>query len=185
MNVGDASVPGINLVLVKADFELPDTECWSFDASSPKRLSLPAWDDLPEPLVEIQADTFPDTGTVKVCVTPKVAVPSGQDLVGFAYDIEARDSQGNLIVQDFNKSVRLIFYFDEATIPAGADPADLIPAFYSTARQEWTILDNVYLDPEDWFVTGKINHFTQMGILSTHTSDNNIYLPLLLKAKEG
>ncbi len=122
-----------------------------------------------------------------MCVTPKIAVPDGQDLVGFAYEIEARDEQGNLIVEDFNKSVRLIFYFDEDALPTGANPEDLIPAFYSTARQEWTALENVYLDPDDWFVTGKIDHFTRIGVIKAESGggENQIYLPLMFRNFEG
>ena len=114
-------------------------------------------------------------------------MPNGQDLVGFAYDIEARDEQGNLVVEDFNKSVRLIFYYDEEALPAGVNPEDLIPAFYSTARQEWTPLENVYLDPDDWFVTGKIDHFSRIGVRGAESGggENMIYLPLVIRNFNG
>jgi uncharacterized repeat protein (TIGR01451 family) len=184
VNVGDSAVSGIDLVLVRANFELPDTECWTFDPAQPKRLSLPPWGDLLPPLVEIQAGTMPvgqGEDTVEVCVTPKIAVRQGANLVGFAYEIEARDSQGNLITQDFNHDVRLIFYFNQAALPAGADPQDLVPAFYSTSRQEWIPLENVFVDEDDWFVTGRIGHFSQMGVLSTPAAERYVYLPLLLR----
>jgi len=182
VTVGSADVPGVDLVLEQADFDLPDTYCWTFDPSRFKRLSLPAQSsDLPEPLVEIQAGTIPVTGTVEVCATPKVAVQDGQYLIGFAYEIEARDSQGNLIAEDFDKKVRLIFYFDEEAI-GDANLEDLEVAFYSTVRQEWVPLDDVFIDLEDMFATGKIDHFSKFGVFSDEgEQEHRIYLPLVLR----
>ena len=181
VTVGSADVPGVDLVLEQADFDLPDTYCWTFDPSRFKRLSLPAQGDLPEPLVEIQAGTIPVTGTVEVCATPKVAVQDGQYLIGFAYEMEARDSQGNLITEDFDKKVRLIFYFDEEAI-GDANPEDLEVVFYSTTRQEWVSLDDVFIDLEDMFATGKIDHFSKFGVFSDEgEQEHRIYLPLVLR----
>jgi hypothetical protein len=88
-------------------------------------------------------------------------VPNGQYLIGFAYELEARDSQGNLITEDFDKKVRLIFYFT-----ADTDPDDLQVAFYSTARGDWVVLEDLFIDPEDLFATGKTTHFSRFGIMS-------------------
>jgi uncharacterized repeat protein (TIGR01451 family) len=167
VKVGATGLAGIDLVLKKADFELPDRTCWTVDSTTFKRLSLPAWGDLPEPLVEIQAGTFPVAGTVEVCATPKVAVPDGQYMVGFAYELEARDSQGNLITKNFSKKVRLIFYFTRDNLPPDTEPEDLQVAFYSTARGDWVPLDDLFVDPEDLFATGKTEHFSRFSVLST------------------
>jgi hypothetical protein len=190
VDVGNSAVSGINLVLVKEDFELPDTECWSFDPAQFKRLSLPAWGNLPEPLIEIQANTMPVEGTVKVCATPRVAVPGGPRMVGFVYEIEAWDSKGDLITDEFNKKVRLIFYLnaadeDDTVLPLGVDLEDLDVVYYSTVRQEWVSLDDVFVDPEDWFATGKINHFSRFGVRSPTTGLEEIYLPLVVRSLEG
>ncbi|MDY7076666.1 MAG: hypothetical protein SXV54_07035 [Chloroflexota bacterium] len=187
VDVGSTPVPNVDLLLELSEFDLPDTECWTFDSTRFKRLVLPARNDLPEPLVEIQAGTMPVTGTVEICATPKVAMFGGQNLVGFAYEMEARDSQGNLITEDFNKKVRLIFYFTEDAIPGDVDPEELEVVYYSTVRQEWVSLEDVFIDPEDLFATGKINHFSRMGVMSAPppTADHNIYLPLVLKSFEG
>ena len=104
-------------------------------------------------------------------------------MVGFAYEIEARDSQGNLVTEDFNKSVRLIFYYNTDLL-GDFDPEDLVPAFFSTARQEWISLDDVFVDPEDWFVTGKTDHFSRMGVRGSEGGENMIYLPLVLRSFE-
>lgn len=179
--VRDSDVTGVNLALELADFPLPDPVCESFDPTVFKRISLPTRPGAPEPLIEIQAGTMPVSGTVEICATPILGVPRGHLLVGFAYELEARDSQGNLISEDFNKSVRMIFYYN-ADMLGDADPEELEPAFYSTARQEWVMLEDVYIDPSDWFVTGKIDHFTKMGVLSAApTEDNYIYLPIILR----
>jgi hypothetical protein len=131
--------------------------------------------------VEIQAGTIPVTGTVEVCATPKVAVQDGQYLIGFAYEMEARDSQGNLITEDFDKKVRLIFYFDEEAI-GDANLEDLEVVFYSTVRQEWVSLDDVFIDLEDMFATGKIDHFSKFGVFSDEgEQEHRVYLPLVLR----
>jgi hypothetical protein len=150
-----------------------------------KRISLPTRPGVPEPLIEIQAGTMPVSETVEICATPILGVPGAHLLVGFAYEIEARDNQGNLITEDFNKSVRLIFYYN-AELLGDFDPEDLAPAFFSTARQEWVELDDVYIDPDDWFVTGKTDHFTRIGVRGAEEAgDNMIYLPVVLRSYGG
>jgi hypothetical protein len=178
--VGTTSRTDIDLTLSKSPYELPGTECWSIDPTKNNRLYLPARADLFEPIVDISAGVMP-SDTVKICATPLVAVPHGQYLVGFAYEMDAWDDQGNLITENFNGTVRLQFYFNTAAL-AGADPEDLTLAYYSTIRQEWVELDNPYIDLDDGFVTGKINHFSKMGVLTAPTAgESYIYLPLILK----
>ncbi|MBN1890393.1 MAG: hypothetical protein JW850_20535 [Thermoflexales bacterium] len=163
VEVGDSPLTGVDLLLERRG-ELPDAICQSVDPARFTRVSLPPQGTLPEPLIEIQAGTFSET--VQVCATPLVAVPDGQRLVGFAYEMEARDSAGRLIKANFNKKVRLIFYLDEEAVPEGLDVATLQPAFYSAARGAWVALDDVFVDAEDLFVTGKTNHFSRLGMMS-------------------
>jgi hypothetical protein len=186
VTVRTTGVSGVNLMLERADFPLPDTVCESFDPLVFERISLPTWPGVPEPLIEIQAGTMPVSGTVEVCATPVLGVPGGFLLVGFAYEIEARDSQGNLITEDFNKSVRLIFYYN-ADMLGDADPEELEPAFFSTARQEWVPLEDVFIDPDDWFVTGKTDHFSRIGVRTDLPpwGESEIYLPLVLRNFAG
>jgi hypothetical protein len=185
VNVKTASVNNADLMLERAEFELPDPYCETLDVSRFNRVSLPTREDLPEPLMEIQAGTFPVTGTVEVCATPVIAVPDGQYLVGFAYELEARDSRGNLITEDFNKKVRLIFYFTRDVLPPNVDPEDLRLAFYSTARGDWVALEDLFIDPEDLFATGKTEHFSRFSVLSPParggTTGYEIFLPLVMR----
>ncbi|MCP4543629.1 MAG: hypothetical protein GY832_41480 [Chloroflexi bacterium] len=189
VHVGNVAPHNVNLDLVQSDFELPETECWSFDPTKFKRLILPAYGDLPEPLVEIQGGTMPVTDTVEVCATPVVATPGGQRILGFAYELDAWDSQGNLITQDFDNKVRLIFYLD-ADVVGNTDPADMEMAYYSTVRQEWISLDDVVFTWDDpyWFCTGKIEHFSRIGVRGPESDgggENQIYLPLVLRNFDG
>jgi hypothetical protein len=180
VNVGTSDVE-LDLTLKKSPYALPGSECWNFDPSVNKRLYLPAREDLFEPIVDIPAGTMPVTGTVKICATPKIALPYGDRLVGFAYEMEAWDSDGDPITENFNGTVRLQFYFNEVALD-GADPEELIVAYYSTVRQEWVELENPYIDVDDMFATGKIGHFTQMGVLSAPpTGDYYIYLPIVIQ----
>jgi hypothetical protein len=185
VKVGTADVTGVNLELVLSPYTLPDPKCASVVPSKFTRLSMPAWNGLPAPLLEIQAGTMPVEGTVQVCVTPKVAVPGMRRFIGFVYEIEARDSTGNIITKNFNKKVRLIFYLTPQAIPAGASLEDLEVVYYSAARQEWMSLDDVFVDPEDWFATGKINHFTRMGVRTGGGVESALYLPTVLRNHSG
>jgi hypothetical protein len=181
VKVGAAVAAAVDLVLRRGPYDLPDPECWTFDPSRFKRISLPAWGNLPEPLMEIQAGTMPVTDTVQICATPMIAMPGGQYLLGFAYEIEARDSAGNLIEEDFDKEVRLIFYLDEDTV-GEAEPEDLELGFYSTVRQDWVSLDSIFYEWDDpyWFFTGKVDHFSRFGVRSGEAA-SEIYLPLILR----
>ncbi len=201
VKVRSADVPGVNLELVLSQYVLPDPECTTVEPSKFSRLSFPAWDDLPSPLLEIQAGTMPVEGTVQVCVTPRVAVPGMRRFIGFVYEVEARDSTGNTITENFKKKVRLIFYFTPEQIPvrlmsdeigstsASASDIGLTAAlevvYYSTARQEWVSLDDVFVDPEDWFATGKINHFSRMGVRASGDVAGEVYLPIVLRNHSG
>ncbi|MBN1890982.1 MAG: carboxypeptidase regulatory-like domain-containing protein [Thermoflexales bacterium] len=183
VTVRTASVPNANLALERAPFELPAAVCQDVDPSRFTRIFLPARSDLPEPLLEIQAGTFSET--VQVCARPAVAALDGQYLVGFSYEMEARDSAGNLITANFNKKVRFIFYLDAAAIPAGVNVEDLIPAYYSTSRQAWTELDDPFVDAEDLFVTGKADHFSRFGACSPPNIEEPTAVRLLSAAARG
>ena len=171
-----------DLVLTLQDVSLPDPICETFDPSYFYRFSLPAYGHLPSPLIEIPAGAMPVTDTVEICATPKQAVARGKQLIGFGYALSARDGSGQLITDDFNKSVRLIFYYNEDAL-GNRDPNNLQPAFYSNSRQEWVALTDVYVDPEDQFITGKTDHFTDFGLLSNESEQTqySIYLPLVVK----
>jgi hypothetical protein len=186
VTVDTANVTGVNLILWQAGFDLPDTQCWTFDSSEFKRIILPARSDLPAPIIEIPAGTMPVSGTVEICATPRIAVPNGQNLVGFSYELEARDSAGNLITEKFNKKVRLIFYANDDALPTGVDPRTIIPLFYSTSRQEWVPLEDPFIDVDDLMITSKVNHFSRFGLMPSGRGDPNdpaeyIFLPSVLK----
>lgn len=180
--MGASSQDGVDLLLALRPGGLPDARCWTFDASQFKRLELPAPAGKPAPIVEIPAGTFPVNGQVEVCARPLLAIPGGNNLVGFAYELEARDSQGNLITQDFNKKVRLSFSVDPADLPAGTALADLQVMFYSPTRGEWTPLEDLYVNPQTGFISGTTRHFSRMGVHPssvTPAPGYQLYLPLL------
>jgi hypothetical protein len=180
VTIGGSSVGGLNLRLTRSANNLPDTACWTFASSQMVRLTLPAPTGQPAPILEVPAGAMPVNGQVQICAKPRVALPGGQDLVGFAYELEARDGQGNLITQDFNQPVRLSFYLDPATIPLGITPENLVLAFFSPVRQEWVSLENIYVDPFSLLVTGTTRHFSKMGVRPGFPVPQYlVYLPLV------
>ncbi len=184
VEVETTTVTGINLALAGASDALPDAQCWVFDSSQLMRLNLPGSGGQPGPVVTIPAGAFPVDGQVSVCATPRVAVPGGNDLIGFAYELEARDSQGNLITEDFNKKVRISFYVDPGQLPPGVDLASLQVVFFSTSRQEWVALVDLYIDPVTGLVTGTTQHFTKFGVRTGFAGEEEgyyLYLPVVVR----
>lgn len=178
-----------DLMLAHA-FELPDSQCWTIDPDRSERLEFPRREDMLDllpPMMTVKSGTF--SGTVRICVTPKADVPEGQNLIGLAYDLEARDSAGRLIEENFNKYVRLEFYFDDealSSVPIAPGysyptPEDLRPVYYSNVYNEWMELEDAFVDEEDMFATGKVDHFSSFGAMSSPGEMNEIYLPLVLR----
>jgi hypothetical protein len=159
---------GVDLTLRRSAYELPDEVCESFDAARNKRILLPAYGDMFEPIVDIQAGALPVDGEVTVCAKPKRALPDGRGLIGFAYDLRAWDAQGNLINQNFNKSVRLQFYFPETVDVENLEGV----RYYSTVKQDWIALDDPFIDAGDYYATGKIRHFTSFGLMSVTAEES-------------
>jgi hypothetical protein len=186
VRVGDVTETGVDLLLERA-FELPASQCWNVDPNKSERFEFPRRSDLLDllpPMLTVQAGTFSET--VNICATPVGAVPQGQHLIGFAYELEARDGQGKLITKDFNKYVRLEFYFDDdalRTVPSYPYPtaADLTPAFFSTVYNRWMPLDDAFVDEEAGYVNGKINHFSRMGVRTGEGVEGELYLPTVLR----
>jgi len=190
VKVGNVTVTGKDLLLERA-FRLPGSQCWTIDPAQSRRLEFPRRPDMLDllpPMLTVKSGTFSDT--VRICATPRAALPEGQRLIGLAYDLEARDNQGKLITENFNKQMRLEFYFDEDALKSVPSypypsPADLMPAYYSTVYNRWVALDDAFVDEEDMFATGKLDHFTKFSLRSSPGEENNIYLPLVLRNYGG
>jgi len=192
VTVESENVTGQDLALAQANWDFPDTECQDFETDRATRFELPGRGDILAPLIEISAGAIPVTGTATICAQPLGSVPGGQDVVGLAYEMSIRDSSGNLVEDNFNQSLRVMFYFTQDllnNLPGQPTANDLQVQFYSESKEEWVELEDVYVDASDGFVTGKISHFSRMGARSvladseTDTTDTTIsvYLPSIMK----
>jgi len=180
LDVLTGTLSAINLALEAAPEALPDTLCWSFDAARLMRLNLPSSGNQPAALVTIPAGAFPVDGQVTVCATPHAAMPGGEAFIGFAYDLEARDSQGNLITEEFDQPIRISFLVPAEQLPAAADAHSLQVMFYSPLRQAWVALENLYFNPATGWLSGATRHFTKFGVRGSFGEESyRLYLPVV------
>ncbi len=190
IEVQETSVLSQHFTLQRA-FDLPDKSCWMV-TSNGSILQFPRRSDILPPVLWVKPGTFAET--VEICAEPRAVLPDGPRLIGFGYDLTARNSQGRRLGEDdFKQTMRLSFYYTEEALDdlpidpgyGAPEPNNLKPMYYSTIKNEWVPLDDPMVDEADMFVSGKMDHFTVMGILATtpavEGAGNMIYLPLVLK----
>ncbi|MFP4395466.1 MAG: carboxypeptidase-like regulatory domain-containing protein [Anaerolineales bacterium] len=190
IEVQETSVLSQHFTLQRA-FDLPDKSCWMV-TSNGSILQFPRRSDLLPPVLWVKPGTFAET--VEICAEPRAILPDGPRLIGFGYDLTARDSQGRELGEDdFKQTMRLSFYYTQEALNdlpidpgyEAPEPNNLSPVYYSTIKNEWVPLDDPMVDEADMFVTGKMDHFTEFGLMSTTPAiggeSNMIYLPLVLK----
>lgn len=191
VQVGVTSVLSQDLTLEYIS-NMPDEACWSVTPNG-DILSLPRQGALLPPVLWVKPGTFEET--VEICAEPTAQVPDGVRLVGFAYELIARNNQGRALGEDdFKQTMRLSYYYSDdilANLPIDTGyndpaPSNLTPAYFSTIKNEWVPLTDPMVDEADQFVTGKLGHFTAFGLMATTPAKEtaggySIYLPLVLK----
>jgi hypothetical protein len=191
VEVAATSVLGQDLTLAYA-FDLPDDQCWTVTTNG-DLLQFPRRSDLLPPVLWVKPGTFEQD--VEICVEPTAALPDGPRLIGFAYDLTARDSMGRKLGEDdFKQKMRLSFYYTSEVLNSlpidpgynAPEPNNLTPVYFSTIKNDWVPLDDPMVDEEDMFVTGKLDHFTSFGLMGTTPAEEaaagySVYLPLVLR----
>jgi len=118
--------------------------------------------------VVASGNAISNEGSVSISVTPDTRAPSqgGVQVVGTAYDLEARDESGQIIAS-FNTDVTITIPYDEAELKnLGALESNLVLSFWDEASATWIILENSIVNLEENTVTASIDHFTRFAIVA-------------------
>ncbi len=174
----------LNLTLAQDAIELPDTAVQTFTAGEQFEMSM---DDGTKISIEAGAMPVALTETVSISIDPVATLPDQDhaEVVSYGYQILAKDSNGALIEQSFNKDVELTFRYDPdqtANIPEG----ELEVAYYSTTTGQWTIVENFVINEEDNTITMLIDHFTDFAVVgdpskavAEQPTGNTLFLPII------
>ena len=111
---------------------------------------------------------FGTSGTVTVTVAPDTTAPDTQDssVIGIAYRIEARKSDGSL-VQALSESLHLSLpYTDEALAARGISAQNLQMAFFDETQKRWARIAEAALDETAKRMRADVTHLTRFALVS-------------------
>lgn len=91
--------------------------------------------------------------------------PEETNIIGLAYNFEPDGAT-------FDPPLSLTFTYDPYSLPEGADPDDLVLAYYDEDAGAWVELDCV-VDTEAGTITAQVSHFTTFALL-IHTPESEI-----------
>jgi len=161
--VGDTSVSGQDIVLVKSLVTVPDSSSETYDVTDHQTISL---DDGTK--VSIPANSLGTSGNFTVTVTPDAEVPNQgtSNVVGVGYDIVAHDESGQTITQLNSEITINLPYTDAALAEAGVTADDLSAAFWDETVSTWRTLDNSVNDKTNKVVTATVDHLTRFALIA-------------------
>lgn len=157
-----------NLTLASKNLTIPDSKTASFSATSTKTIRLD--DGL---IVDIPSGAIDTSGTITVTVTPTVDVSADSDenLVGYAYSFEAKDSNGQEITE-FVQNVTITMPYDEDVVSdMGIAEESLTPKYYDETTNTWENYDAVVRDATNNQLIIKTDHFSDGGPVGGEVPD--------------
>ena len=169
-----------------ADFDLeqgdplPPSDSQQFDAEEPFQMEMADGTEL-----SIPPGAMPVTGTVTLSIEPVATLPDQDhaDVLSYGYSILARDENGQTIEEDFDEEVTIKFPYFEADLN-GIPEDELVPAYFSTTNNQWTVPNNYVVDTEENVITMRISHFTDFAVVGDPAtaveSGNDLYLPFIV-----
>ncbi len=163
VSVGENSVSGRDIVLVKSSLAVPDSVSKTVGATEVQAVSL---EDGAK--VVVPANSFGTAGNVTVALTPttELAKQGIAQAVGVGYNIEARDESGQL-VKKLNSALTVTLpYTDAALKEAGVNADDLSAAFWDETVSTWRKLENAVNNRANKRVTATIDHLTRFALIA-------------------
>ena len=118
--------------------------------------------------VSCGANAFGTTGDVNISIVPNLDAPeyAGTNIIGIAYDIEARREDGSL-VRELNGNIFIsIPYTDNDVLAAGITESDLRIGFLDETTGAWVRLDSTTVDTDDNIATAVATHLTRFALLT-------------------
>lgn len=107
-------------------------------------------------------------GLVNISVSPTIQTPSrpGARVIGQAYDVKIKDTNGNEIKQ-FNSDLEISLPYDDATLKAlGASTNTIKPSYFDESTGAWVQIANYSVDKIKHVVTLHVRHLTRFALVA-------------------
>jgi len=150
-----------NFNIVKSNFVVPSPVSETFSADETKVLAL---EDGPS--LSIPSGAIDNDGQVTVTATPTVDLNSSKTAkpVGVGYNLEARDSDGN-VVKKFNSNVTIKFSYDDSQLEqAGLNEESINPSFYDSSSSSWDKVTSATQDTDENTISIQTDHFSAYAL---------------------
>ena len=158
-------VDGIQLVLNRPAFDVPDGKSVTFDPSKDFITTLPDGTEITIPAGAVNVSS--DVDSVRFVVTPTA---SGLDKsgalkpAGYVYSLELFDNRGKLIEGNFKKDVIIRMPIDVEVIRSQGLNADTLKGtYYSPTKKKWETSKTSTWDKESGILTMTTDHFSPNG----------------------
>src|SRR3989339_563455 len=164
----DSEIETQDLVLQEASYTMPASISQTFDASTPKVLTLDNG-----MTITIPAGALATEGNVTVTVTPtaRLAKQKSAKPLAFGYELKAYNSSGQEITTAFNSSVNIVMpYTEEMLAEMGITEDDLSGAYWDDTSTLWQGIESYVVDQDNNRITLTVDHFTSFALV-TGSSD--------------
>ena len=150
-----------NFNIVKSNFVVPSPVSETFSADETKVITLEDGTS-----VTIPSGAIDNEGEVTVTATPTVDFNSSKTAkpVGVGYNLEARDSDGN-VVKKFNSNVTVEFSYDDSQLEqAGLNEESINPSFYDSSSSSWDKVTSATQDTDENTISIQTDHFSAYAL---------------------
>ncbi len=155
----------VNFTLGQANFQIPPPVSESFDATQSHVITLGDGTTL-----NIPANALASSGTVTVNANPTINVQSQQTAqpLGYGYNFEAIDANGQPITK-FKDTITACFKYTDSQLEAiGVDESSLVPSYWDSASGTWKQPNNITQDTDNNTVCIRSDHFTAYAVVSAN-----------------
>ena len=160
----DSEIETQDLVLQEASYTMPASISQTFDASTPKVLTLDNG-----MTITIPAGALATEGNVTVTVTPtaRLAKQKSAKPLAFGYELKAYNSSGQEITTAFNSSVNIVMpYTEEMLAEMGITEDDLSGAYWDDTSTLWQGIESYVVDQDNNRITLTVDHFTSFALVT-------------------
>ncbi|MBI4090322.1 MAG: carboxypeptidase regulatory-like domain-containing protein [Candidatus Kerfeldbacteria bacterium] len=153
----------VNFTLGAANFQIPPPVSESFDATQSRVITLGDGTT-----INIPANALASSGTVTVNANPTINVQSQKTAqpLGYGYNFEAIDANGQPITK-FKDTITACFKYTDAMLAdIGVEEASLVPSYWDSGSGTWKQPNNITQDTDNNSVCVRSDHFTTYGVVS-------------------
>lgn len=182
VTIGTQKSMKVNFNLGKASFDIPPSITDTWDATTPKVLTLGDGTT-----VNIPSNTIASSGDITVSANPTINVQSQTTAipVGYGYNFTATGANGQEI-STFNGNITACFHYSDGQLSEfGLTEATLVPSYWDTGSKTWKKPSNVTQDTDNNTVCTTTNHFTSFAVVGTGGGKGGQLTQVRTSSKKG